>query len=44
MGDLDLGGLKEHERRNRDVWNADAPSWVQARRWPCEEVPDARRP
>ncbi len=43
MGDLDLGGLKEHERRNRDVWNADAPAWVQAGRWPGEEVWDARK-
>src|SRR5919205_3368604 len=39
MGDLDLGGLKEHERRNRDVWNTDAPAWVQAgrRNWASDE-------
>lgn len=30
MGDLDLAGLNEHERRNRASWNQDAPRWVAA--------------
>jgi len=29
MSDLDLAGLNEHERRNRENWNTDAPAWVQ---------------
>ena len=29
MSDIDLADLNEHERRNRDSWNADAPAWVQ---------------
>ncbi|MCW3024515.1 MAG: hypothetical protein JWR30_3837 [Conexibacter sp.] len=30
MGDLDLAGLNEHERRNREEWNAEAPQWVRS--------------
>lgn len=50
MPDLDLGGLGDHERRNRDAWNADAPRWVAAARrhwatdaptWGMFEVPEA---
>jgi SAM-dependent methyltransferase len=39
MADLDLGELKEHERRNRDAWNADAPAWVERgrRNWASAE-------
>jgi SAM-dependent methyltransferase len=29
VNDLDLADLNEHERRNRDNWNTDAPAWVQ---------------
>jgi hypothetical protein len=28
MGDRDLAGLNEHEPRNREEWNAEAPQWV----------------
>jgi SAM-dependent methyltransferase len=39
MGDLDVGGLSEHERRNRASWNADAPAWVELgrRHWASAE-------
>jgi len=39
MGDLDADSLSEHERRNREVWNADAPGWVEAgrRNWSSHE-------
>jgi SAM-dependent methyltransferase len=30
VGDLDLAGLNEHERRNRASWNQDAPRWIAA--------------
>jgi SAM-dependent methyltransferase len=41
VGDLDLAGLNEHERRNRFAWNDDAPRWVAAaeRNWAPETAP-----
>ena len=50
MGDLDLAGLNEHERRNREEWNAEAPQWVagaeaawaaDAPYWGIWQVPEA---
>ena len=32
MREIDVGKLSEHERRNREMWNADAPAWVEAGR------------
>ncbi|MDX6715245.1 MAG: hypothetical protein QOH30_1803 [Baekduia sp.] len=51
MGDLDLAGLNEHERRNREEWNAAAPQWVagaeeawgaDAPYWGIWQVPEAQ--
>jgi SAM-dependent methyltransferase len=40
MGDLDLAGLNEHERRNRAGWNAQAADYAEAgeRRWASDTV------
>jgi SAM-dependent methyltransferase len=40
MGDLDLAGLNEHERRNRAGWNAQAADYAEAgeRHWASDAV------
>jgi SAM-dependent methyltransferase len=39
MHELDAGALDDHERRNREMWNAEAPGWVEAgrRAWASAE-------
>jgi SAM-dependent methyltransferase len=50
MGDLNPADLQDHERRNRDSWNADADAWVGLGRrnwaaaepsWGMFDVPEA---
>jgi SAM-dependent methyltransferase len=50
VGKLDLEALDEHERRNRQSWNAEAPAWMEAGRrawsraepsWGMFDVPEA---